>query len=226
MGKTFLARLLIDFLRLDRGDPVAFDLNPNGDALTDYFPGLARPIDLGDINGQMAMFDRLIESDGRAKIVDVSHASFGRFFTISQEIGFFREAARRSIEPVILYAADPHRVAVNAYADLRQRFRRALLVPVLNDAILKGTKVREDFPFSRAVEVPLQLSTLSPMLKAQIERSRHSFADVHGRLPLGIPIGLAFELHAWTRRTFLQFRELELRLLLETLRASLPGIRF
>ena len=68
MGKTFLARLLIDFLRLDRGDPVAFDLNPNGDALTDYFPGLARPIDLGDINGQMAMFDRLIEADGRAKI--------------------------------------------------------------------------------------------------------------------------------------------------------------
>ena len=48
MGKTFLARLLIDFLRLDRGDPVAFDLNPNGDALTDYFPALARPIDLGD----------------------------------------------------------------------------------------------------------------------------------------------------------------------------------
>lgn len=212
MGKTFLARLLIDFLRLDRGDPVAFDLNPNGDALADYFPGLARPIDLGDINGQMAMFDRLIEADGRAKIVDVSHASFGRFFTISK--------------PVILYAADPHRVAVNAYAELRQRFRRALLVPVFNDAILKGTKVREDFPFSRAVEVPLQLSTLSPMLKAQIERSRHSFADVHGRLPLGIPIGLAFELRAWTRRTFLQFRELEIRLLLETLRASLPGIRF
>jgi hypothetical protein len=79
VGKTFLARLLIDFLRLDRGDPVVFDLNPSGDALTDYFPGLARPIDLGDIKGQMAMFDRLIEGDGRAKVVDVSHASFGRF---------------------------------------------------------------------------------------------------------------------------------------------------
>ena len=154
MGKTFLARLLIDFLRLDRGDPVAFDLNPNGDALTDYFPGLARPIDLGDINGQMAMFDRLIEADGRAKIVDVSHASFGRFFTISKEIGFFREAQRRSIEPVILYAADPHRVAVNAYAELRQRFRRALLVPVFNDAILKGTKVRRISPSSARLRSP------------------------------------------------------------------------
>jgi hypothetical protein len=63
------------------------------------------------------------------------------------------------------------------------------------------------------------------VLKAQIERSHYSFADVHNRLPFGIPVGLAFELRAWTRRTFLQFRELELRLLLETLRAALPGIR-
>jgi hypothetical protein len=64
-----------------------FDLNPGGDALTDYFPRLARPIDLGDIKGQMAMFDRLIAADGRAKVVDVSHASFARFFAISQAQG-------------------------------------------------------------------------------------------------------------------------------------------
>jgi len=38
---------------------------------------------------------------------------------------------------------------------------------VFNEAVLKGIKVREDFPFSRAVEVPLQISMLSPMLKAQ-----------------------------------------------------------
>ncbi|HEY7242355.1 MAG TPA: hypothetical protein VH678_00550 [Xanthobacteraceae bacterium] len=225
MGKTFLGRLLVDFVRIDRGDPVVFDVNPGGDALADYFPGLARPIDLGDIRGQMAMFDRLIQADGRPKVVDVSHASFERFFAVSEEIGFFREAPRRAIEPIILYAADPHRVAVNAYAELRQRFRGSLLVPVLNEAISKPAKLRRDFPFSRALEVPLLISMLSPMLKAQIERSRYSFADVHRKHPAGIPIGLAFELRAWTRRTFLQFRELELRLLLETLRASLPGLR-
>lgn len=225
VGKTFLARLLIDFLRFDHGDPAVFDLNPGGDALTDYFPRLARPIDLGDIKGQMAMFDRLIAADGRAKVVDVSHASFARFFAISQEIGFFREAAHRSIEPIVLYAADAHRVTIDAYAELKHRFRGALVVPVFNEAVLQGKKLRHEFPFSRPVELPLQITTLSPMLKAQIERSRYSFADVHNRLPFGIPVGLAFELRAWTRRTFLQFRELELRLLLETLRAALPGIR-
>ena len=49
MGKTFVARLLIDFLRLDGGAVTAFDLNPSGDALTDYLPALATPSDVGDI---------------------------------------------------------------------------------------------------------------------------------------------------------------------------------
>ncbi|HEY8442059.1 MAG TPA: hypothetical protein VIK79_11510 [Xanthobacteraceae bacterium] len=31
---------------------------------------------------------------------------------------------------------------------------------------------------------------------------------------------------SWTRRTLLEFRELELRLLLEKLRAALPSMRF
>jgi hypothetical protein len=40
-------------------------------------------------------------------------------------------------------------------------------------------------------------------------------------LPVETPIGHAFELRSWTKRVFLEFRELELRLLLERLCASL-----
>ena len=141
------------------------------------------------------------------------------------EIGFLREALRGSIEPMILFAADPHPVAVKAYGDLQRRFHKALIVPVFNEAILKGQKLREQFPFTRAAAVPLQITALAPMLKAQMEKPRYSFVDVHDKLPPAIPIGLSFELRAWTRRNFLEFRELELRLLLEKLRASLPGVK-
>jgi hypothetical protein len=61
------------------------------------------------------------------------------------------------------------------------------------------------------------------MLKAQIEQSSCSFADVHDQLPREIPVGLGYELRAWIRRTFIEFRELELRRLLEQLRASLDN---
>jgi hypothetical protein len=226
VGKTFVARLLIDFLRLEREEPLVFDVNPRGDALQDYLPSLAKVTDLSDIRSQMAMFDRLIADDAAAKVIDLGHASFTRFFTIAEEIGFFRETLQRGNEPVILFAADAHPVAVDAYADLTRRLRGALVVPLFNEAIAKGKKLREDFPFARASALPVRITTLSPMLNEQMEQSRASFAELHDRLPIAIPIGLAFELRAWTRRTFLEFRELELRLLLERLRASLPGVEF
>ena len=43
------------------------------------------------------------------------------------------------------------------------------------------------------------------------------------RRPAPVPLGPAFELRSWTKRAFLEFRELELRLLMEKLRASLKG---
>lgn len=224
VGKTFLARLLIDFLRLEGGSPLGFDLNPNGDALRDYLPGLATASDIGHIKGEMALFDRLIVEDGTAKVVDIGAAAFERFFAIAQAIRFFQEAARLLLEPIVLFAADPHPVAIRAYADLQRRFPAAILVPVFNAATSKGSRLHEEFPFTRAAAVPLQIPALAPLLRSQIENSACSFADVHDRVPAAIPIGLAFELRSWTRRTFLEFRELELRLLLEQLRASLPVV--
>jgi hypothetical protein len=224
VGKTFVARLLTDFLRLDGGGVAAFDLNPSGDALRDYLPAVTAAGDIGDIHGQMALFDRLIVADGIAKVVDLGHASFERFFAIVQEIRFVEVALRQSIQPMVLFAANPHPAAVSGYADLLRRFHHVILVPVFSDAILKGHKPRDQFPFARTAAVPLQIRALAPMLKAQIDGSSYSFADVHEQLPVSIPIGLACELRAWTRRTFLEFRELELRLLLEKLRASLAGV--
>ena len=224
VGKTFVARLLTDFLRLDGGEVLAFDLNPSGDALSDYLPRFAIAADIGAVKGQMALFDRLIVADGVAKVVDLGNASFERFFAVAQEIRFIEVALRQAIQPMVLFAADPHPVAVKAYVDLQRRFHHVTLVPVFNEAILKGQKPRDQFPFTRAAAVPLQIPVLAPMLKAQIDRSSYSFADVHDQLPVSIPIGLAFELRAWTRRTFVEFRELELRGLLEQLRASLPGV--
>jgi hypothetical protein len=223
VGKTFLARLLTDFLRLDGGQAVAFDLNPAGDALAD--PRLAAGCDLTDVRSQMALFDCLIVEDGIAKVIDLGHGSFGQFFTVVEDIGFIDEACRRAIEPVILFAADPHPVSAKAFADLQQRFPKAVAAPVFNEAILKGQKLRDRFRSGHAAAVPLQIPLLLPILKAHADKSWHSFADFHAGMPEGVPRGLAIELNAWTRRTFLEFRELELRLLLEKLRASLgPGL--
>ncbi len=222
-GKTFLARLLTDFLRMDGGAVEAFEINPGDIALSDHLPGLATRSDLGSTQAQIALFDRIILADGVARIVDLGHTAFEQFFTIIEQIEFVEAAAHRRLETIILFAADPHPVSVNVYAKLRLRFPKALVVPVFNEGILKGRRLRDQFPFTRAAAVPLQIPALPPALRLHAERSGHSFVDFNSQLPMAVPLGPAFELRSWTKRTFLEFRELELRLLLEKLRASLKG---
>jgi hypothetical protein len=220
-GKTFLARLFTDFLRLDGGRVKAFDLNPSEGALVEFLPAVTVKADLGSTRAQMSLFDRLIIDDGIAKVIDLGHGSFERFFALSDEIGFLPEARRRAIETIILFPADPHPAAVRAYAVLMARLPTTIVVPVFNEAITKGQKFRDQYPIARAAAVPLHIPLLQPGLQAQVAKTRHSFVEFHTQLPVAIPIGHALELRAWTRRVFLEFREFELRLLLEKLRTSL-----
>ncbi len=221
-GKTFVARLVIDFLRMD-GAVEAFELAPGDTALCDVLPALTTRSDLASTRAQIALFDRLVLNDGVARVVDLGHKAFEPFLEVVQEIGFIAELVRRGIEPVVLFAADHHPAAVQSYAGLNRLFRDALIVPVFNEGILKGRRLRDKYPFTRAAAVPLQIPLLPPALKLHAERSGHSFVDFYSQLPVAVPIGPAFELRSWTKRAFLEFRELELRLLLEKLRASLKA---
>ena len=107
-GKTFLARLIADFLRMDGGAVEAFELSPGDVALAEQLPGgLTAKADLDSTQAQMRLFDRLILADGVAKVVDVGHASFPRFFALMDEIGFAEEAQRRGLEVIVLYRRRP-----------------------------------------------------------------------------------------------------------------------
>jgi hypothetical protein len=222
-GKTFLARLVVDFLRMNGGPVEAFELSPGDVALSDRLPNLTAHADLETTKARVRLFDRLILADGVAKVVDVGHLAFARFFSLMEQIGFADEAKRRTLDAIVLYAADAHPVSVQAYSILQRRLPALTLVPVFNDGLLKGRKLRDQYPFTRAAAVPLQIPLLPPALKAHAEQSGQSFVDFHSQSLAPVPIGPAFELRSWTKRTFLEFREFELRLLMERLRDSLRG---
>ena len=99
-----------------------------------------------------------------------------------------------------------------------------LVVPVFNEAIAPERMLRDRFPVRRAASMPLQIPILAAGLKAQADRPFMSFAVFHDHLPPEVQIRPAYELQSWTRRVFLEFRELQLRLLLDKLRTSLPGV--
>ena len=220
-GKTFLARLIIDFLRMNRCPIEAFELAPGDAALSHQCPDLTAYSDLDSIQARMRLFDRLITADGVAKVVDVGHLAFQRFFSVMDDIQFAEEAERRSLEVIVLYAANAHPMSVKAYDILQRRLPSLILVPVFNDGILKGKKLRDQYPFMRAAAVPIQIPLLPPALKTHAEKSGLSFADFHSLASAPVPLGPAFELRSWTKRAFIELRELELRLLMEKVKASL-----
>jgi len=119
---------------------------------------------------------------------------------------------QRKVALKILSKADPK---------LKLRFVRTTIVPVFNEAIAPGRRIREQFPSARGGAVHLQIPYLAPEPKIFAESPPCSFVNFHAGLPARVPPAEARALRAWTQRTFLELRELELRLLMDDLRASL-----
>jgi hypothetical protein len=145
VGKTLLARLLIEFFYASDRALIGYDLNPREPALAGRFPHLVWPVDITETLGQMELFDRLIADNSRTQIVDLGYAPFEQFFGVLNEIGFVPEARRRLIEPIVLFVTDPAPATVSIYAELRHRLPGATFVPVHNELVSVMFE-KEDFP--------------------------------------------------------------------------------
>ena len=220
-GKTFLALLMADYLSQDGGRVEAYDLNPGEYALAACRPRITTKADLATTPAQIALFDRLIANDDKPKLIDLGYSLFERFFAVCEQVEFIEAARRRSLNVVILFPAEPHPSAIAAYDDLQRRFPNAAVVAVLNEAVLKGNRVRENYPADRESAAALQIPLMPAVLKSYAERLSQSLAHVRAQLPANMPMGHALELRSWTRRVFLEFREFELRLTLDKLGTSL-----
>jgi hypothetical protein len=217
VGKTLLARLLIDF-HLGEGRAVeAFDLNAGDGTLAQFVPALTTVSDIGNVQGQMALFDRLIAADETYKVVDLGHQSFEAYFAIARKIGFVEEAHRRAIAPAILYVITPDATAVEAFGGLRRHSPQALLAPLHNE-IFGPVPHRGKYELFDGPALA-RLPALAPGLRKYIETPPFSFTDVMGSG--AIPPAAQEELQHWLRRAYREFRELDLRILLADLQSAI-----
>jgi hypothetical protein len=217
VGKTLIARLLIEFFRSSSRPVVGYDLNPREPALAGHFPELVFAVDITDTRGQMALFDQLIADVSTTAVIDLGYGPFDQFFAVMGEIGFVQEARRRSIEPIVLFVTDRAPATVRAYAGLRRRLKATTFVPVHNEAV-SVTFEEEDFPPSRAECRMIRIPRLSPIVRGVIDRPSFSFGAYMGDRPGG-----PTEIHSWIGAIFTEFRELELRLLMGRLTSALGG---
>ena len=204
VGKTLLARLLVEYLRARHRRVLAFDLSPSEPSLLDYHPKLTETADVSDTFGQMALMDRLIVNDGIPKVLDVGASAFDGFFHMCEEIGFAREAKRQSVDPIVLFVLDKDRASSRGYAMLGRIFPKQAVIPVNNEIVLYG-----EVPAWAGGERPLTMRLLPDFLKGYVGKIGFSFSAFAQN-----KTNASSELYSWIRDIFLHFREIELKLML------------
>jgi hypothetical protein len=205
VGKTLLARLLSEFLLLKNGAVTAFDINLKEPSLLEYLPKITETAEVDNTFGKMALMDRLIVNDGVAKVIDLGFHAFDEFFTMSEEIGFMKEAARRGVAPIVLFVADTDRVSARGYPMLQEQIPATSLVTIDNEHVVRG-----ELPPAMGHGRTLRVAALPAFLKTYIDRLNFSFTGY-----LRQEKDSSTELHQWIRKNYSSFRDLELRLLLQ-----------
>src|SRR3981081_3243094 len=205
VGKTLIARLLSESLLLKNGAVASFDINLKEPSLLEYLPKITETADVIDTFGKMQLMDRVIVDDGIAKVIDLGFHAFDEFFKMTEEIGFMKEAARRSVAPVILFVADTDRVSARAYPMLQQQIPASALVTIDNEFIVRG-----ELPAAFARRRGVLIAALAVFLKTYIDRLTFSFTEY-----LRNEKDSSTELHQWIRKNYFSFRELELNLILQ-----------
>ena len=205
VGKTLIARLLSEFLLLKNGTVVSFDINLKEPSLLEYLPRTTETADVVDTFGKMQLMDRLIVNDGVAKVIDLGFHAFDEFFKMTDEIGFLKEAVRRGVAPAILYVPDIDRTSAAGYSMLQQQIPPNALIAVDNEHVVRG-----ELPRAMERGRVVRISALPVFLKTYIDRLTFSFTDY-----LRHEKDSSTELHQWIRNNYLNFRELELNLILQ-----------
>ncbi len=205
VGRTLIARLLVDHLINDERAPLAFDVNPDDPVLSAYQPRRTMPATVADILGEMALFDRLILRDERPKVIDLAPDLFNAFFDSAETIAFVESARANRIDTAALFVIENHTRSIAAYGDLLRRFPEMTLVPVVNEMLYPVGSPVARLPEGGAP--PLRIAELPPTLHGVVMRPRFSFSDYFMNQS-----GQRTLLHRWIADCFVGFRDIELRL--------------
>jgi hypothetical protein len=207
-GKTLLARVLADYFVLSGNRPLVFDTDATEQTLHAAFPYDTIVADLSEVRDQMMLFDTLAGRSCEARVVDVSHYVFRKFFKVMADCNFVSEARTRQVEPVIFYIADRNSDTYEEGRILRERFAECALVLVENafvGAVKDRTRRSAGYRAFESHDLCMSLPLLEPEFADAIEEPNVSLSDIMSR-PLSrrgddrsIQGGMTFEQRAEVR---------------------------
>lgn len=210
-GVTTTARLLAEW-RLYNGQAVTvFDTDPDFAPHSRCFRSQARTVDLAQVDGQIALFDGLLDDAGGARIADVWCRSYRRFVELAEEIGFFTEATRRGVRAHLVFAADATDLSLAEAWSLSDRFPEARLLIAVNEGVVSlgdhAVGRLSSFPTTQGFRFP----ALDPVAAAVLDTYSGRLSRFLDNAPPDLSIVVRARLRDWVTRAFVQFRAFDVR---------------
>jgi hypothetical protein len=214
-GATTTARLLSDYFIVNGRNFAGFDTDPQEPDYGARFPHAVAIVDSTKVQGQVAMFDRLLVYDETPKIVDVRHRFYERFLDTIEEIGFMEEALTAMAQPIMLFHADATEASLAASLALARRWPDLCMVIVTNKGAAPlghdALDILAQFPSPRRFVI----SALDPTSTARLEASDFSLSHFLLTPPADMSIVVRTSLRAWIAPIFSQFQTFEVRTAME-----------
>ncbi|KAF2990578.1 hypothetical protein OGR47_01880 [Methylocystis sp. MJC1] len=215
-GVTTAARLLTDYY-LSRGVPVeGFDTDSREPNYALRFPGVARVVDIGDVKGQISLFDRLLVADDAPKIVDVWSRSYDQLFATIAEIGFLEEARNAGVEPIILFQSDSSQTAASNARLLNTTWPNLWLTVIHNEGAAPLRAEALDILAHYPARGKLVIPKLESAIAAALDDVDVSLSTFLCAPPSHISIVVRAALKAWLLPIFTQFQSFEMRMNLQS----------
>ena len=213
-GKTLLARLLADWLRLSGERAFIIDLDAPDAPLAARYPQRSLAADFGRIEGRVAAFDTIIGDPGRDFIIDVPARELDAFLEEAVEVAFFEEAARAGMDIVFFFIVDRSLRSIRRARALAAAQPSHQLFPVRNKAIgdLLDDEEASELYLDLYLKGEVALPKLSAAALATVEGPNFSFRDFSlGRIEA--PTSFQhYELSDFCDTVFAQFGKLQFRL--------------
>jgi hypothetical protein len=203
VGKTTVARTLIDYLAARRVPARAFDTEAPKGTLKRFHPDVAEIVDMTSVGDQMRVFDTL--SDGRATVIDVRAGSLSPMLRALRDIGFIDAANKGEIALAMVHVLGPSLASLNEIAETAEFVkggRHVLVKNFINNAsFFEWDQATRDFYFRRANgAVEITIPKLNEMAAEQVELASASFLNfIADRRANGEPGAYSFVLRGYVR---------------------------
>src|SRR5437773_3540076 len=117
VGKTTVARTLLDYFAHHRVRARAFDTEVPRGTLKRFHPNVTDVVDINYVPDQMRIFDTVNSTDATVSLIDVRAGLLSPPLRAMRGIGFLEAAKARESTSLVYHMRDPCIASLDEYAD-------------------------------------------------------------------------------------------------------------